>query len=136
MITREEAKELLPIMKAFAEGKQIQDKIEGLTGWVDTNVINLEYKGQRIKHRIKPESKYRAFKTQEECWQAILNHQPFGWIKQKENEGKIVHIGYIFEVTNQVLITLSSDVGNVTTSSYLFRAYTFADGSPFGIKEE
>lgn len=66
----------------------------------------------------------------------MLKHQPFGWIKQKENEGKIVHIGYIFEVTNQVLITLSSDVGNVTTSSYLFRAYTFADGSPFGIKEE
>ena len=136
MITREEAKELLPIIQAFAEGKQIQDKIEGLTGWVDTNVINLEYKGQRIKHRIKPESKYRPFKNQEECWQEMLNHQPFGWIKQKENEGKIVHIGYIFEVTNQVLITLSSDVGNVTTSSYLFRAYTFADGSSFGIKEE
>lgn len=136
MITREEAKELLPIMQAFTEGKQIQDKIEGLTGWVDTNVINLEYKGQRIKHRIKPESKYRPFKNQEECWQEMLKHQPFGWIKQKENGGKIVHIGYIFEVTNQVLITLSSDVGNVTTSSYLFRAYTFADGSPFGIKDE
>ena len=56
--------------------------------------------------------------------------------EKKENEGKIVHIGYIFDVTNQVLITLSSDVGNVTTSSYLFRAYTFADGSPFGIKKE
>ena len=134
MITREEAKELLPIMKAFAEGKQIQDKIEGLTGWVDTNVINLEYEGQRIKHRIRPE--YRPFENKEECWNEMLKHQPFGWIKQKENEGKIVHMGYIFEVTNQVLITLSSDVGNVTTSSYLFRAYTFADGTPFGIKEE
>ena len=136
MITREEAKELLPIMKAFAEGKQIQDKIEGLTGWVDTNAINLEFEGQKIQHRIKSESKYRPFKTKEECWNEMLKHQPFGWIKQKENEGKIVHTGYIFEVTNQVLITLSSDVGIVTTSSYLFRAYTFADGSPFGIKEE
>ena len=141
MITREEAKELLPIMKAFAEGKQIQDKIEGLTGWVDTDAINLEYEGQKIKHRIKPEPiktdpNYRSFKTVEECWQEMLKHQPFGWIKQKENDGKIVHIGYIFEVTNQVLITLNSDVGNVTTSSYLFRAYTFADGSPFGINEE
>ena len=141
MITREEAKELLPIMKAFAEGKQIQDKIEGLTGWVDTDAINLEYEGQKIKHRIKPEPiktdpNYRSFRTAEECWQEMLKHQPFGWIKQKENDGKIVHRGYIFEVTNQVLITLSSDVGNVTTSSYLFRAYTFADGTPFGIKEE
>ena len=66
----------------------------------------------------------------------MQKHQPFGWIKQKENEGKIVHTGYIIEVTNQVLITLSSDVGNVTTSSYLFRAYTFDDGTPFGVKEK
>ena len=35
-MTREEAKELLPIIKALAEGKIIQDKIEGLTGWCDT----------------------------------------------------------------------------------------------------
>ena len=54
-MTREEAKELMPIIQAFAEGKQIQDKIEGLTGWVDTNAINLEFEGQKIKHRIKPE---------------------------------------------------------------------------------
>ena len=39
-ITKEEAKELLPIIKALAEGKKIQDKIEGLTGWVDTDEIN------------------------------------------------------------------------------------------------
>lgn len=56
-IKREDAKELLPIVKALAEGKMIQDKIEGLTDWCDTDEINLEYNGQKIKHRIKPEKK-------------------------------------------------------------------------------
>ena len=131
-MTREEAKRMLPIIQAYAEGKTIQYK--HITGW--ENIEFPAFYGDPSEYRIKPEPKYRPFKSQEECWQEMLNHQLFGWIKQKENEGKIVHIGYIFEVMNQVLITLSSDVGNVTTSSYLFRAYTFADGSPFGIKEE
>ena len=48
-MTREEIKELLPIMQAFAEGKPIQDKIEGVTDWVDTDEINLEYEGQKNK---------------------------------------------------------------------------------------
>ena len=130
-MTRKEIKEMLPINQAFAEGKTIQD-------WINDTWKDKEYTsfGELSQSPIKPEPKYRPFQTQEECWDEMLKHQPFGWIKQKENEGKIIHIGYIFEVTNQVLITLSSDVGNVTTSSYLFRAYTFADGSPFGIKDE
>ena len=47
-IKREDAKELLPIVKALAEGKMIQDKIEGTTQWYDTDEINLEYAGQII----------------------------------------------------------------------------------------
>ena len=132
-MTREEVKELLPIMQAFAEGKVIEI-FDDVIGWVKTE--NTTFNLSPEFYQVKPEPKYRPFKTQEECWNEMLKHQPFGWIKQKENEGKIVYIGYIFEVTNQVLITLSNDVANVTTSSYLFRAYTFADGSPFGIKEE
>ena len=132
-MTREEAKRMLPIIQAYADGKTIEI-LDFNDKWKE--VDEPSFKVDPKYYRIKPELKYRPFKNQEECWQETLNHQPFGWIKQKENEWKIVHIGYIFEVTNQVLITLSSDVGNVTTSSYLFRAYTFADGSPFGIKEE
>ena len=132
MKIRDEIKDFQHIVQAWVEGKTIQYNFD--EGWRDANIEHLL--GDISKYRIKPESKYRPFKNQEECWEEMLKHQPFGWIKQKENERKIVHVGYIFEVTNQVLITLNSDVGNVTTSSYLFRAYTFADGSPFGIKEE
>ena len=126
MITREEAKELLPIIKAFAEGKQIQDKIEGLTDWVDTNEINFVYEGTRIKHRIKPEPKYRPFKTKEECWNEMLKHQPFGWIKS--TNGDLSFIDRVFDegVTHRTSIFRFED--------YLDGNYTVADGTPFGVK--
>lgn len=136
-MTRKEAKELLPIIQAFVAGKQIQDAIEGLTDWVDTDEINLEYEGKKIKHRIKPEPKYRPFKTKEECWNEMLKHQPFGWLKSKEN-GRYRCIG---EVSGQdkfetVYIALSTSESLSRSSDSMFEQYTFADGSPFGTKEE
>ena len=119
-ITKEDAKELLPIIQALVEGKEIQDKIEGLTDWVDTDEINIEYEGQKIKHRIKPGPKYRPFKNMEECWKEMQKHQPFGWIKMTNS--------------NEFLNLIS--LGLNTEFEPYFIAYTFADSSPFGIKEE
>ena len=135
MITREEAKELLPIIKAFAEGKQIQDKIEGLTDWVDTNEINFVYEGTRIKHRIKPEPKYRPFKTKEECWNEMLKHQPFGWLKSINDESPIC-VGRVswVESFEKVMITFSTNELMPFSSYSVFEGYTFADGTPFGVK--
>ena len=135
-MTQKEIKELLPIMQAFAEGKQIQDKIEGVTDWVDTDEINFEYEGQKIKHRIKPEPKYRPFESQKECWNEMLKHQPFGWLREKVNKKEMIHIGRVFNVSNDTLITLSINEGRNYNCSYFFRTYTFADGTPFGIKLE
>ena len=84
-IKREDAKELLPIVKALAEGKMIQDSIDG-SKWFDTDEINLEYEGQKIKHRIKPEPKYRLFKTKKECWNEMMKHKPFGWLTSKKTD--------------------------------------------------
>ena len=136
-MTREEAKELLPIIQAFVAGKQIQDAIEGLTDWVDTDEFNLEYYGQRLKHRIKPEPKYRPFKTKEECWNEMQKHQPFGWLKSKEN-GRYRCIGEVlwsdeFEIVN---IALSTSESLSRSSDSVFDEYEFADGTPFGIREE
>ena len=119
-ITKEDAKELLPIIQALVEGKEIQDKIEGLTDWVDTDEINIEYEGQKIKHRIKAESKHRPFKNQQECWEEMKKHQPFGWIKTVKS--------------NDFLSLICVGIG--TDFRMYFINYTFADGSPFGIKEE
>lgn len=119
-MTREDAKELLPIIQAFVAGKQIQDAIEGLTDWVDTDEINLEYEGKKIKHRIKPEPKYRPFKSQEECWQEMLKHQPFGWTK----------------LIGGIEYSIITDVNDGIRYSDAIKEYTFADGTPFGIKED
>ena len=136
-MTREEVKELLPIMQALAEGKEIQDKIEGLTDWVDTDEINLEYYGQRLKHRIKPEPKYRPFKTQEECWNEMLKHQPWGWLKSKKN-GRFICIGEMSwsDEFETVYIALSTSESLSRSADSVFEEYTFADGAPFGVMEE
>ena len=136
-ITKENAKELLPFVKALAEGKKIQDKIEGVTGWCDTDEINLEYEGQKIKHRIKPEPKYRPFKTKEECWNEMLKHQPFGWVKSKMN-GRFSCIGEVYgsDEFETVYIALSTSESLSRSSDSMFEQYTFYDGTTFGIKEE
>ena len=136
-MTREEAKELLPIIQAFVAGKQIQDAIEGLTDWVDTDEINLEYEGQKIKHRIKPEPKYKPFKSQEECWKEMLKHQPFGWLKSKKN-GRFHCIGEVSwsDAFRDVHITYSTNESLAHSTISVFNEYTFADGTPFGIREE
>ena len=135
-MTREEAKELLPIIQAFVAGKQIQDSIDCVR-WFDTDEINLEYEGQKIKHRIKPEPKYRPFKTKEECWNEMLKHQPFGWLKSKKS-GRFSCIGEVSgsDEFETVYIALSTSESLSRSSDSMFEQYTFADGTPFGIKEE
>lgn len=71
---------------------------------------------------------YRPFRTQEECWQEMLKHQPFGWIK-KPHEG-LFCIDRVFN--NGIAFRHSS----CKFEEYLDDNYTFADGTPFGIKEE
>ena len=135
-MTREEAKELLPIVKALAEGKMIQDSIDG-SKWFDTDEINLEYEGQKIKHRIKPESKYRPFETKEECFDEMLKHHPFGWLKSKMN-GRFSCIGEVYgsDEFETVYIALSTSESLSRSSDSMFEQYTFYDGTTFGIKEE
>lgn len=130
-MTREEIKELLPIMQAWAEGKTIQVKEKGR--WVELCIDDFTRSPDR--YRIKPQQKYRPFKTQEECWEEMHKHPDFGWVKSIRKQEK-VHIGRVFEVKDYLLITLSINEGLNTNSSYFFNEYTFADGTPFGIKEE
>ena len=131
-MTREEIKELLPIIQAFAEGKQIEVKRKNEWFGIGDDIYFSESPSD---YRIKPEPKYRPFKTQEECWNEMLKHQPFGWLKSIRKQEK-VHIGRVFEVKDFALITLSINEGINNNSSYFFNEYTFADGTPFGIKEE
>ena len=130
---REELKKMLPIMRAFACGKTIQYEFN--EGWRDLDELNPL--GDISKYRIKPEPKCRPFKNQEECWQEMLKHQPFGWLKTKK-DGRYCFIGeqYSFQELFTGVVLKSSTNELVSCVSAAFDGYTFADGAPFGMIEE
>ena len=132
-MTREEAKELLPIIQAWSEGKNIQFLSDG--EWHDINQADITCYPD--KYRIKPEPKYRPFKTQEECWNEMMKHQPFGWLKSKMN-GRFSCIGEVYgsDEFETVYIALSTSESLSRSSDSMFEQYTFYDGTTFGIKEE
>ena len=126
-MTREEAKELLPIIQAFAEGKVIQCKSCITNEWRDFD--EPAFNGLPDNYRIKPEPKYRPFKTQEECWNEMLKHQPLGWLRSK----RIKDIYHLITIRNHE-IRIFADLPLRFSRAY--REYEFLDGTPFGIKEE
>ena len=125
-MNRQQAKELLPIIQAFAECKTIEFRELGYEHWEEAttptfNIASYEY-------RIKPEPKYRPFKNEDECWAEMQKHQPFGWLKSKTDKS------YSF------ILNVDEDschfVGDESWSfADLFETETFVDGKPFGIKE-
>ena len=133
-MTRKEAKELLPIIQAFAEGKEIEYYDCNDDDWIKTDT---PIWASKINYRIKPEPKYRPFKTQEECWNEMLKHQPFGWVKSKKS-GSHFSIGSVLwdKEFDDVFVTFACDGMLGRSSKSMFEDFTFADGTPFGIKEE
>ncbi len=129
-MTREEAKNLLPIIQAFSEGKTIQSRcITGETPlWWDDN--NPTFEIDDFDYRIKPEPKYRSFRNAEECWNEMKKHNPFGWIKCKEGYFNIVYV-------NNFYVGLADNDGSriLLASKNSYQDNTFADGTPFGIRE-
>lgn len=129
-MTREEAKALLPILQAYAEGKVIECRTKPSTikgtdvpnDWAEMKEIEL---WNNTEYRIKPEPKYRPFKDAEECWQEMLKHQPFGWVVGRRD-------GVMY------LIRSLEYVSVYTSIQYSFKdafdKLAFADLVPFGVK--
>lgn len=134
-IYKGEIQRLLPIFQAMADGRIIQfssdddywididGEEEGLL--LDTLIGNPKY------YRIKPEVTYRPFKDVKECWNEMLKHQPFGWIKGKEGD----HYSLITSIiADEEEVYINGISGFVLDE--IMEHYTFADGTPFGIKEQ
>ena len=132
-MTREEAKMLLPIIQAYAEGKTVQSFNNVDYEWDD--LFEPMFGGDPSLYRIKPEPKYRPFKDIEECWNEMLKHQPFGWIKAKDS-GSPMLIGNIYLNIDEEVYIVWAYNGSVYSASDAFYNFTFADGTPFGIKED
>ena len=82
-LTREEAKEMLPIIQAWADGQTV-DWYDPAIGW-RLSGFTLDFDKKPNFYRIKPEPKYRPFKTREECWEEMHKHPDFGWVKVNGN---------------------------------------------------
>lgn len=124
-MTREEAKKLLPIIQAFAEGRTIQ--LFGRDGWTDLYkdfIFDISY-----RYRIKPEPRYRPFKNVDECWQEMLKHQPFGIVSSKHDKAYMA-----FESLDDGICNFNGYREESFESA--FDDIQFADGAPFGIKTE
>lgn len=115
-MNRKETAERIEIMQAFVDGKQIEFK-DSMGRWCEAKNPLWNWDSER-KYRIKSKPKYRPFANADECWQEMLKHQPFGWVKTDEGYEQIWHVN-------------RSDDFNAT-----LKTCTFADGTAFGIKEE
>ena len=135
-MNRKEAIKLLPIIQAFLEGKTIERKTRSwelnkgwhdVTQWEETEELIFR---DTFVYRIKPEPKYRPFANIEECWNEMQKHQPFGWVRSKDNG-------------NRALITLMISERDISINSFsgltmyeLMEKFTFDDGAVFGILKE
>lgn len=135
-MTREKAKELLPIIQAFVEGKTIQVWANDI--WQDEeSPLFWAYAQFRIKPGQKSEPKYRPFKTQEECWNEMHKHPDFGWVMNRCKD--YLNVTEIF--IDGIRFTLY-DIGDghsmpeAYNFAQAFSLFTFSDGTPFGINEE
>lgn len=82
---------------------------------------------------------YRPFKNLEECWNEMLKHQPFGWVKYKET-GTYIMISTIYSTTTDHLLHVTNPQEvSIDCCEYSFSGtfdnFCFADDTPFGVKE-
>ena len=127
-MNRKEAKELMPIIQAFAEGKTIQyyDSLIDIADWEDCENPNFE--NLTYKFRIKPETTYRPFKDAEECWKEMLKHKPFGWVKSTLFKD--------FALVNRVTTLYVEINRDIIDYKDALEKFTFADDTNFGVKVE
>ena len=124
-MNRTEIKSFLPILQAFADGKEIECREED--EWY--RVLEICNQMNPQDYRIKPEPKYRPFKNAEECWTEMLKHQPFGYTYDRLND--------IRDCITKVATTgVSYDSPTVMSFAEIFGRFVFADGVPFGMKVE
>lgn len=152
IMTKKEVKKILDNTKVYVNGKseEIQEKLFSLGyHWINnsTKIKNIDapffiiyddntiYKSNHMEYfkthinreitaedilSISLEPKYRPFKNAEECWEEMQKHQSLGWIQPKN-------------CNDYIILTFIDN--NMNFNRY-FNECTFADGTPFGIKEE
>lgn len=135
-MTKEDIAECIKVMQAYVEGKQIQYVDSETEDWAD--IESPIWNWDTYDYRIKPELEYRPFKDADECWQEMLKHEPFGWTKKTCGHCNFLHIMELY--STGIVINMVDNFGCfknlLETYGLAFAEITFADGVPFGVKEE
>ena len=127
-MTREEAKRRAELYWALGDGKAIQVQNPVTFEWKYLDINQIDGFNEELKYRIKPEPKYRPFKSKEECWNEMLKHQPFGWVKEISSE-----MLYLINRISDMSIVIME---NIDSFKEAMNIYEFKDGAPFGVVEE
>ena len=127
-MTREEAKRRAELYWALGDAKAIQVQNPVTCEWKYLDINQIDGFNEELKYRIKPEPKYRPFKSKEECWNEMLKHQPFGWVKEISSE-----MLYLINGISDMSIVIME---NIDSFKEAMNIYEFKDGAPFGVVEE
>ena len=135
ILYKNDIKRILPLLQEMEEGKTLQIKTRN--GWIDVDAdkdgVNVDYLlNDGITVRIKQEPKFRPFKDAEECWNEIQKHQPFGWIKPKDDD--VVNKFMLIDALRNEGIAVRTNIR--FNYHELLQYYTFADRTPLGIVED
>ena len=126
-MTKEKAKYLAEVLKAYAEGKTIEVFLDGEWCEITSNGFNFDVEND--SYRIKKEPKYRPFKNAKECFEEMKKHYPIGWM-------------YWDNIWDNILVHITeTGVGYIEFDSCIYsfieafnKGFAFADGQPFGIE--
>ncbi len=118
---REEVKDLLPIIKAFGEGKTIQMKWEDK--WEDMDLKNPSFDSGPSEYRIKPETEYRPYDPEGLDLSSFLGKK----IKHKVTG----NLHMIVDLTTEGIFLHHN---HYVSWEILFKEYVYLDGTPCGTK--
>ena len=121
-MTREEAKKMLPIIKAWAEGREVEYAADGLWNRIHGDNIQLDVPAEW--YRVVP--RCRPFKDNRECMKALREHGPL--IDRMTGATCFVSVlldSYFYVNGEEEKITY--DKG--------FKRFVFRAGEPFGVKD-
>lgn len=127
-MSREKAKELLPIIQAYAEGKVIQFRQpDGV--WVDVDTQDeAEFSHAAKDYRLKPAPAYRPFTMQE-----FVNGYAYYWSKRLVRPKNHESLFYAITKVEQDGVTLNA-VLHISWQT-LTCDFIWQDGTPIGVYE-
>ena len=121
--------EQIAIMKAYEDGKTIEQKrIDGTEWGSIAHVEDFPFDFVANEYRIKPECKYRPYKSVEEAFNEAEKHG--FWVKSKDKHS--LFFIDIFEASGNGDIY----IGHCHVGAFVEKFNWFDDNSPCGVKIE